>query len=120
MTSGTEMRRVLASVTLAALVLSLVSPLLAGGATDDGCPLAPKTGSPASVLTAGMDGGGCEHMDAGVCLTGLGCVTVAPAIQPAAAFLVTSTRLIVLGAAPTPQVGGLYRTGPPTPPPNQI
>lgn len=119
MTSGTEMRRVFASATLAALVLSLVSPLLSGGAaaTRD-CPLVPREGVPA--LVAGMDGGACEHTDAGVCLTALGCVTVAPAIRPAAAFLVTSTRLIVLGAAPTPQVGDLYHTGPPTPPPNHI
>jgi hypothetical protein len=119
MTSGTEMCRVLASVTLAALVLSLVSPLLAGGAaaTRD-CPLGPSEGAPA--LVAGTDGAACEHSDAGVCLTALGCVTVASAIQPEAAFLVTSPRLIVLGAAPTPQVGDLYRTGPPTPPPNHI
>lgn len=118
MTSGTERRRVFASVTLAALVLSLASPLVAGGAAARDCPLVPREGAPA--LVAGMDGGACEHTDAGVCLTALGCVTVAPAIQPAAAFLVTPTRLIALGAAPTPQVGGLDRTGPPTPPPNHI
>jgi hypothetical protein len=119
MTRGTERRRVLASVMLAALVLSLVSPLVAGGAaaTRD-CPLAPREGAPA--LVAGMDGGACEHTDAGVCLTALGCVTVAPALRPTAAFLATSARLIVLGAAPTPQVGDLYHTGPPTPPPNSI
>ena len=113
------MRRVLVSVMLAALVLSLVSPLLAGAvaATRD-CPLVPGGGAPA--LVAGMDGGGCEHADAGPCLTALGCVTAAPAIRPAAALLLTPTRVIVLGAAPTPQVGDLYRTGPPTPPPNQI
>jgi hypothetical protein len=113
------MRRVLASVVLAALVLSLVSPLLAGGAaaTRD-CPLVPGGGAPA--LVAGMDGGGCEHADAGPCLTALGCVTAAPAIRPAAALLLTPTRVIVLGAAPTPQVGDLYRSGPPTPPPNSI
>jgi hypothetical protein len=119
MTSGTERRRVLPSVTLAALVLSLVSPLVAGGAaaTRD-CPLIPREGAPA--LVAGMDGGACEHTDTGPCLTALGCVTIAPAIRPAPAFLVTSTRLTVLGAAPTPRVRDLCHTGPPTPPPNSI
>jgi hypothetical protein len=117
MTIGTEMRRVLASVTLTALVLSLVSPLLAGGAAAIGdCPLVPKGGAPA--LVAGMDGGACAHADAGVCLTALGCVTVAPAIRPAAAFLATSARVIVLGAAPTPRSYDLFRGRPPTPPPN--
>jgi len=109
------MRRVLASVMLAALVLSL----RAGGvaATRD-CPLVPGGGAPA--LVAGMDGGGCEHADAGPCLTALGCVTAAPAIRPAAALLLTPTRVIVLGAAPTLQIGDLNRSGPPTPPPNHI
>jgi hypothetical protein len=113
------MRRVLASVMLAALVLSLVSPLLAGGvaATQD-CPLVPGGGAPA--LVAGMDGGGCEHADAGPCLTAFGCVTTALAIRPAAALLLTPTRVIVLGASPTPQIGDLNRSGPPTPPPNHI
>ena len=106
------MRRVFASVMLAALVLPLVS-----AATRD-CPLLPREGVP--VLVAGMDGAACEHADAGVCLTALGCVTVAPAIRPAAPVLVATTRLIVLGAAPTPHVGDLYHTGPPTPPPNHI
>jgi hypothetical protein len=113
------MRRALASLMLTALVLSLVSPLVAGGAaaTRD-CPLVPRGGPPA--LVAGVDGGACEHTDAGVCLTALGCVSVAPAIRPAAALLITSTRLIVLGAAPTPRAHDLFRTGPPTPPPNHI
>jgi hypothetical protein len=113
------MRRVLGSVMLAALALSLVAPPLAGGtaATRD-CPLAPTSSTPA--LVAGMDGGGCEHADAGPCLTALGCVTAAPAIRPARAVLIIPTRLIVLGAAPTPRAGDLCRTGPPTPPPNQI
>jgi hypothetical protein len=66
-----------------------------------------------------MDGGACEHTDAGPCLATLGCVTVAPAIQPAAALLVTPTRLIALGGAPTSHIGDLYRSGPPTPPPNR-
>jgi len=117
MTSGTERRRVLVSVTLAALVLSLASPLVAGGAARD-CPLVPREGVPA--LVAGMDGGACEHTDAGVCLTALGCVSVVPGIRPAAAFFIFSARLIVLAPRPAPHFGDLFRTGPPTPPPNLI
>jgi len=112
-------KRGLASVVLAVVVLSFVTPPLAGGAAATGdCPLTPGGGGP--VLVAGMDDGACEHTDAGPCLRALGCVTAAPAIRPTAILLVTPTRLIVLGAASTPQVGDLYRTGPPTPPPNQV
>ena len=104
---------------LAVVVLSFITPPLAFGAPATGdCPLAPGGGGP--VLVAGMDPGACEHTDVGPCLAALGCVTAALAIRPAAACLVTSARLIVLGAAPTPHVGDLYRTGPPTPPPNHI
>lgn len=110
----------LASVMLAGLAFSYAAPLLAGGATDVGCPLAPKTGSPASVLTAGMDGGGCEHMDAAPCMSALGCVASAPAIRSLRVALVIPSTLIVLGVPSAPQFGDLYRTGPPTPPPNQI
>lgn len=111
------MRRVLASVMLAALVVSLAAPLLAGGtAVSERCPLAPGGGAPQ--LDAAMGDGACEHTAPGPCVAALGCVTVAPAIRPTPTVLVTSTRLIVLGAAPTPQAGDLYRTGPPTPPPN--
>jgi hypothetical protein len=110
-------KRGLASVVLAVVVLSFVTPPLGGGATRE-CPLAPGGGGP--VLVAGMDGSACEHTDVGPCLAALGCVTAAPAIRPAAALLTIPTRLIVLAAAPTPHVGDLYRTGPPTPPPNHI
>jgi len=79
--------------------------------------MAPRGGAPA--LVAGMADGACEHTDVGPCLAALGCVTAPPAIRPAAALLVTPTRLIVLGGAPTSHIGDLYRTGPPTPPPNR-
>ncbi len=113
------LRRLLASVTLAVVALSLVSPQVVGGrAATRECPLAPAAGGPA--LVAGMDGGACEHTDVGPCLTAFGCATVAPAIRPVAALFVTPARLIVLGASPATHFGDLYRTGPPTPPPNQI
>jgi len=110
-------KRGLASVVLAVVVVLFVTPPLGGGATRE-CPLAPGGGGPA--LVAGMADGACEHTDVGPCLAALGCVTAAPAIRPAPALLVTPTRLIVLGAAPTSHIGDLYRTGPPTPPPNQV
>ena len=117
---GPIARRLLASVMLVGLSLWFALPPLAGEAIRDCPPGAPRGGDSGSVLVAAMDGGACEHTRVGPCLTALGCVTAAPAIRPAAALLLTPTRVIVLGAAPTPQVGDLYRTGPPTPPPNQI
>lgn len=113
------MRRVLASVMLAGLALSLVAPALAGGTVATGCPLVPRDGG-APHLVAGMDDGVCEHTDIGPCVAALGCPTVLPAIRPSALQLVTPTRLIALGTASAPHGGDLYRTGPPTPPPNQI
>jgi hypothetical protein len=104
---------------LASIALFLVAPSLAATVGASGnCPLAPTGRGP--VLTAGMDDAACEHVDAGPCVTALGCVTTAPAIRAAAALLVPPTGLLMLGAAPTPQVGDLYPTGPPTPPPNHI
>lgn len=109
------MRRILGSLLLAGFLMSLGAPL-APAAKE--CPRS-EAASGAPALTMAMQDG-CQHADAGVCLTALGCATVAPAIRPAGALLVTPTRLIVLGAVPAPRVGDLYRTGPPTPPPNQI
>lgn len=112
-------RRLLASVMLAGLALSYATPLVAGGSASLACPLAPtKSGAP--VLLAGMDDGACEHTDAAPCVSTLGCVTAAPAIRTLEVVLVVPTNLIVLGAPPAPRHGDLYRTGPPTPPPNQI
>lgn len=104
---------------LAGLALSFALPPLVGGAAASrDCPLAPSGGAPA--LVAGMDAGACEHTDVGPCLTTLGCVTAAPAVRPVAALFVASARLIVLGTPPAPHLEDLYRTGPPTPPPNHI
>jgi len=111
------LRRLLATLTLAVLALSLVAPPFTGGRAAAGdCPIAPGGGAPA--LVAGMDGGACEHTDAGPCLAALGCVAAAPALRPTATLLVSPTRLILLDAGPAPRIGDLHRTGPPTPPPN--
>jgi len=106
-------------VLLAGLALSFATPLLAGAAgAGRHCPLTPSGGAPA--LVAGMDGGACQHTDAGPCLSGLGCVSIVPAVRPAPVIWVTANRLIVIGAEPSPHIGDFYRTGPPTPPPNLI
>lgn len=113
------MRRLLASVMLAGLTLTYATPL-AAGAGSFGCPLAPARGNSSPVLLADMDDGACEHIDAAPCVATLGCVTAAPAIRSSRVALVVPTTLILLGALPAPHLGDLYRTGPPTPPPNQI
>mgnify|MGYP003579175335 CR=1 FL=1 len=118
LTSGRATRRFLASVMLAWLAMSFATPLATGAGAGRDCPMAPSGGAPA--LIAGMDGGACEHTDVGPCLTTLGCVTAGPAIRSVAALFVSPARLTVLGAPPAPHLGDLYRTGPPTPPPNQI
>ncbi len=112
-------RRWLTSVMLAGLAVSHAAPLLGGGSASLGCPL-PPGGNGAPVLVAGMDDGACEHTAAAPCVTTLGCVTAAPAIRPAAVALIIPARLIALGGAPVRHLGDLCRTGPPTPPPNQI
>ncbi|HUC40085.1 MAG TPA: hypothetical protein VMR92_04570 [Gemmatimonadales bacterium] len=112
-------RRLLAGVLLAGLVLSYGIPLRARGAATE-CPAAPATGHRAPVLMPGMDGGACEHTDAAPCVSTLGCSASAPAVRSLGLALVVPAKLIVFGAPPAPHFGDLYRTGPPTPPPNQI
>lgn len=113
------LRRVLASVTLAGLALSLAAPsLLAGGTSARDCPLAPATGSHGPVLVNALPEGDCEHTDTGPCVATLGCVTVAPAIALVPTLLVVPKDLIELAPRPAPHFGDLFRAGPPTPPPN--
>lgn len=114
-------RRVLASVMLAALTLSFAaSSAGAGWVAAQGCPPAPANQSRGPALVAAMPDGMCEHLAAGPCLATLGCVTVAPAIALVPTLLVVPNSVIVLAARPAPHFGDLFRTGPPTPPPNQI
>jgi hypothetical protein len=119
LTRRSTIRRLLASLMLASIALFFMTPLLAATVALPGdCPPAPAGRGP--VLVAGMDGAACEHTDAGLCVTALGCVSIAPAVRPAPAVLVNSPRLTVVGVAPIAPAGDLYRTGPPTPPPNHI
>ncbi len=112
------MRRVLASVTLAALTLSFAASSAEAGWAAARCPLPPANQSHGPVLVAAMPAGVCEHTAAGPCVATLGCVTVAPAIALVPTFLVVPNSVMVLAARPAPHFGDLFRTGPPTPPPN--
>lgn len=113
------LRRVLASLTLAGLVLSLAAPLLlAGGSSARDCPFAPATGLHGAVLANALPEGDCEHTVPGPCVATLGCVTVAPAIALVPTLLAVPNNLIALAPRPAPHFGDLFRTGPPTPPPN--
>jgi hypothetical protein len=116
---GGVMKRMLASVILAAVALSLVAPTFGAGVTARrDCPLASGAGRVAFVNA--MPDGACEHTGAGPCLATLGCVTPAPAITVASTGLIVSTGLIALEPRQTPRLADLYRPGPPTPPPNHI
>ena len=118
MTRRSTSRRMLASLMLASMALFLVTPLLAATVVPSGdCPLAPTGRGP--VLAAGMDGAPCEHVEAGPCVVALGCVGVPPVIRPASVLLVNASRMILAGAASIPHADGLFRSRPPTPPPNQ-
>lgn len=111
-------RRVFASLMLAGLALSYATPLLAG-ASAAGCPLSPtEQGVPA--LQAAMDGGSCEHTDAAPCVSTLGCIASAPAIQGSGVAFVIPVSVIVPGGVSASLLGDLFGTGPPTPPPNLI
>jgi len=111
-------RRVLASLMLVGLALSYGAPLVARSAALS-CPLAPATGT-APVVTAAMDDGSCPHTDAAPCVSPLGCIASAPAVQVSGVAFVIPVSVIVTGALPASLLGDLFRTGPPTPPPNQI
>ena len=108
----TIFRRVLASLTLGALALTWAPP--------PGCPVTPSRGGGAPAIGAAMADAACDHTAAGPCMGALGCVTVAPAIANVPTTLVVPADLITFAIRPAPQFGDLFRTGPPTPPPNQI
>jgi hypothetical protein len=110
---GGVIKRMLASVMLAAVALSLVAPTTA----RRDCPL--TSGARVAVVNA-MPDGACEHTGAGPCLAALGCVTSAPALTVASTGLMVSSGSIALEPRQIPRLADLYRAGPPTPPPNHI
>ena len=112
------MRRLLASLMLAGLALSSAAPL-AGRAPGD-CPAAPATNHTIPALSVGMSDANCEHTDAAPCVSSLGCVVSPPAVAALDAGFLVPSSLTVIGMVPSSPLGDLYRTGPPTPPPDLI
>lgn len=105
---------------LAAVALSLFAPSIGAAAAPVGdCPLGP-TGERHAIVAHEMPDSACEHTGPGPCLGTLGCLAVPPAIALAPANVVVPTTLILLAVRPVAHFGDLFRTGPPTPPPNQI
>ena len=112
------MRRLFASVMLAGLAVSYAAPL-AGRAAGD-CPVAPATNHDVPTLSVGMRDGSCEHADAAVCFSTMGCIVPPPAAATGVTTFVVPSSLIVTGVLPSTPFGDLYRSGPPTPPPDLI
>ena len=114
--------RVLAIALLMAFLLPSAAPLLAGGSGSMRCPETASgmgNGTAAS-LVAGTDGAACQHTATGPCVSPLGCTTPGPAIRTADGALGIPASLIALGVPPAAPLDDLYRSGPPTPPPNLI
>ncbi len=85
-------RRLLASGLIAAVMLAYPIPLIGGHIGVLDCPSALRATNGVPVLGAATGGGS----------------------------FVVHTPLVVTGILSAPALGDLYRTGPPTPPPNQI
>jgi hypothetical protein len=107
--------RILAGVTLAGMSLLLLQPLPLRHSRSHECDRPGAVTTHAVVLTHGSVG--CDHAD-GVCLATTGCVTAPAAVSP--------TRM-PLSAPEVPRshnglgitlAADLFRSGPPTPPPN--
>ena len=112
------MRRLLASLMLAGLAFSYAAPLAGRAAAD--CPVGPATNHNVPTLSVGMADGSCEHADAALCFSTLGCLVPPPAAAPCVTTFVVPSSLIITGVLPSTPFGDLYRTGPPTPPPDLI
>ncbi len=113
-------RRLLASGLIAAVMLAYPIPLIGGHIGVLDCPSALRATNGVPVLGAATGGGACAHTDAVPCLSMVGCFASAPACQSHGLSFVVHTPLVVTGILSAPALGDLYRTGPPTPPPNQI
>lgn len=103
---------------LAAFVGAFVTPLVAAEPVAHDCPPV-TTPVSTSVLVAGMDGMSCER-PAAPCGFAIGCIATAPAMHVSGPAVLIHSTLIVTSLFTTSHLNDLYRTGPPTPPPNQI
>ncbi len=109
-------RRLLASVMLGVVALSLAAPPHTGACPEPGATYA----GPVVAAAMEMDHEGCQHPGAGPCLTAVGCVSAPPALRPAPAALLSPLAVILTRPAAAPHYADLCRAGPPTPPPNSI
>lgn len=110
------MKRLLASVLLGALILS-VSPahVFAADCTGHGRPVAPDANVPALSQMQHHD---CEHAARGPCWGALHCVSVVPAVLATVAEFVIPVPPGVAVSAAGVSLAGRPALGPPTPPPN--
>ena len=111
-------RRIVASLMLVAFLLpSALLPATGRVSPTPDCPLGAAGGAPSIVAT--MSDTMCGHTAESSCLV-LACGVVAPAIRSVATVVVPAAGLIPIQVGATRPFVDLYRTGPPTPPPNQI
>lgn len=111
-------RRTVASLMLVVFLLaSALLPTTGRVSPTSDCPFGAGANAPSVV--AAMSHNMCGHAAESSCLV-LACGVVAPAIRPVATALVPATGLILIQVGAARQFVDLYRTGPPTPPPNQI
>ena len=111
-------RRGVASLMLVAFLLPVVLlPTTGRVSPTSDCPFGAGGGAPS--VSPAMNDNDCGHAAQSSCVT-LACGMVAPAIRPMATTLMSSAGLILFQVGPAQQFVDLYRTGPPTPPPNQI
>jgi len=109
-------RRLLASVMLVTVVASFAAPPHVGSCPEPGTPFAGRT----LVAAMDMDHGACAHPGAGPCLTASGCVSAPSALRSASAAVASRLTAVLVRPVAVPHYADLFRTGPPTPPPNSI
>ena len=110
--------RFVASLVLVAFLLLRAQLFAAGsGAAAPDCPSG--AGAGAASIIAPMSDDGCEHSAPGSCLI-VACGIAATALQAAPAVVVAAAGLMPGPVGPVEQFVDRYRTGPPTPPPNQV
>lgn len=106
-------KRLFASLVLAAFALSFAVPPYAG--TREPCPGADGT---TTTTVAAPGHSTCYHGGANPCMNAVGCVAVAPALAAPVLLFVGPDHLLVFSARLDSRSGDLFRTGPPTPPPD--